>query len=485
MKIDQLFNPIPVTKIFGTAGAGKTTKLIEIVDQLINSGVKPERIAFCSFTKKAVDEMIDRVLTKYKQYSDKNFPYFKTIHAICYASSENKKMMGFKDFSTIAQSLGLKISPVVNAEDCGGDKTGDKVITIESLSRLRMVSLEQQWEDCNFIDVPLYLIYDWKRSLNLYKKDKKLIDFTDLLENYKGGQLPVDYIIIDEAQDLAPLQWKVLDIMSKNCKKVFIAGDDDQLIYKWAGADVEYILGIKNEEEIILDKSHRLPSNVYNLSREILKRIKIRKPKDCEPTKENGKISFIQSLDDIQFDPQQEYLILIRNKFLWLPVSEELKSRGLPFLSFGKSSIDDSDIRKIYIWEQFRKTKKITATDYLSICKLSSILNTYDRFSVPTQYFDFTWYDIFNLLPNNKVDYYRRALSLGYKLKNIPNIKISTIHQAKGGESENIILFTDVTQNTWKNINSDDEHRVWYVAVSRSKKNLYIVNGQSNRYYKI
>lgn len=485
MIINDLFKDIPVTKIFGTAGAGKTTKLIEIVDQLLESGVSPERIAFCSFTKKAVDEMIDRVLLKYKRFNQKNFPYFKTIHAICYASSSNKNLMNYKNFSEIAESLGLKISYNVNAEDCGGDKTGDKVITVESLSRLRLVSIETQWYDCDFNDIPLYMVYDWKRSLDLYKKSKKMVDFTDLLENYQGGSLPVDYIIIDEAQDLAPLQWKVLDTMARNCKKVFIAGDDDQLIYKWAGADVEYILGIKNQEEIILSKSHRLPSNVYHLTRDILKRISLRKPKDCEPTKEDGNIIRIQSLDDIQFDPNQEYLILIRNKFLNMPIAEELKRRGLPFVSFGNSSIDDAEIRKIYIWEQFRKTRKITATNFLSICKLSSILDAYDRFSIPQNYFNYPWYDIFNNMPNNKVDYYRKALSLGYKLNQSPNIKISTIHQAKGGESENIILFTDVTQNTWKNINSDDEHRVWYVAVSRSKKNLYIVNGQSTRYYKI
>lgn len=483
--IEELFKDISVTKIFGTAGAGKTTKLIEIVDDLLKSGVEPERIAFCSFTKKAVDEMVARILTKYKNKTDKNFPYFKTIHALCYASSSNKKIMGYKDFSFIANSLGLKISYAVNPEDCGGDMSGDKVVTIESLSRLRMVELEKQWNECGFVDIPLYLVYEWKRCLNLYKKDKKMIDFTDLLENYKGGQLPVDYIIIDEAQDLAPLQWKILNIMAQNCKKVFIAGDDDQLIYKWAGADVDYILGIKNEEEIILSKSHRLPSNIYHLTRDVLKRIRVRKAKECEPTKEDGNIIRLQSIDDLQFKNDENYLILIRNKFLNFEISESLKSRGLPFVSFGKSSIDDSDIKTIYIWENYRKTKSITATDFLRCSKLSSFLGKFDKNNLPTKYFEFSWFEIFDLLPKNKIVYYRTVLSKGYKLNKEPNIKISTIHQAKGGESDNVIVFTDVTQNTWKNINSDDEHRVWYVAISRSRKNLYIINGQSTRYYKI
>lgn len=483
--INELFENIAVTKIFGTAGAGKTTKLIEIVDELLKKGVNPEKIAFCSFTKKAVDEMIERILVKYKQYNIKNFPYFKTIHALCYATSSNKKMMGYKDFSTIAESLGLKISYVVNPEDCGGDMSGDKVVTIESLSRLRMVDLEKQWVECNFSDIPLYLVHEWRRCLKLYKKEKSMVDFTDLLETYQGGSLPVDYIIIDEAQDLAPLQWKVLNIMARNCKQVYIAGDDDQLIYKWAGADVEYILGIKKEDEIILSKSHRLPSNVYHLTRDILKRIKVRKAKECEPTKEDGKIIRLQSIDDLGFKPEEEYLILIRNKFLNFQVCESLKSRGLPYISFGKSSIDDNDIKTIYVWENYRKTKTITATNYLRCSKLSSFLSNFDKNTLPSKYLEFSWFEIFDLLPKSKTIYYRNVLAKGYKLNKEPNIKISTIHQAKGGESNNVVLFTDVTQNTWKNINSDDEHRVWYVAASRSKKNLYIVNGQSTRYYKI
>ena len=47
-----------------------------------------------------------------------------------------------------------------------------------------------------------------------------------------------DVVFIDEAQDLSPIQWKMVDILRKNSKYVILAGDDDQAIYGWAGADV-------------------------------------------------------------------------------------------------------------------------------------------------------------------------------------------------------------------------------------------------------
>ena len=44
--------------------------------------------------------------------------------------------------------------------------------------------------------------------------------------------------MVDEAQDLSPIQWKMYDILKKNSKHIILAGDDDQAIYGWAGADV-------------------------------------------------------------------------------------------------------------------------------------------------------------------------------------------------------------------------------------------------------
>lgn len=483
--ISDLFKNIPVTKIFGTAGAGKTTKLIEILDSLFKEGVSPERIAFASFTNKAVDEMVERITVKFSQFNEKQFFNFKTIHAMGYASSSNKKIMKQSDLGTIAKSLGLEISYMINAEDCGGNKTGDKAITVESLARLRMVSLEQQWKDCRFEDLPYHTVLRWEKALLDFKKINNVIDFTDLLSNFNGSALDVDYIFIDEAQDLCPLQWHVLNKLSANCQQIYIAGDDDQLIYKWAGADVEYILNIKAEEEIILAKSYRLPANIYKLTRSILRRISKRKPKECQPTKEDGQILRLASLDNIVFDPNQDYLILIRNRFFAKAISEKIEAKGLPYVSLNQSSVDCDEIKAIFCWEKFRKNKVIDYKDFEKCKKFSYQLRKYDREEVPLSLLDRPWFEILNLISPEKSAYFRIMLGKGFKLSQEPKIKISTIHQAKGGECDNVIVMTDVSYNTLKNINSDDEHRVWYVATSRAKKNLTIVRGQTDQNYKI
>lgn len=481
--IEDLFKNVPTTKVFGTAGAGKTTKLIDIINDLFTQGAQPERIVFASFTNKAVDEMVSRVLVKFPKFNEKQFINFKTIHALGYAASTNKKVMQSKDLAELARSLGIEISFKINPEDSGGAKVGDKIITIESLSRLRMVDLKQQHVECNFDDVPYRFVEKWRNALTQFKQERGLVDFTDLLMNYNGKPLDADYMIIDEAQDLCPLQWHILDQMSVNCKRVYIAGDDDQLIYKWAGADVDYILNIKCQEEIVLSKSHRLPSNIYRLSRSILRRIKNRKAKECEPTKADGKILHVGSFEDVEFQNDQEYLILIRNKFHAFAVCERLEYLGLPYVNFNQSSTDCDEIKAIFAWERYRKTRVIDYKDFQKCKAFSLALRKCDRETIPNQLLDKPWYEALNMI--EKSMYFRAVLSKGFKLKDEPKIKISTIHQAKGGECENVIVLTDVSFNTWQNINSDDEHRVWYVAVSRAKQNLTIVLGKSDQHYKI
>ena len=69
------------------------------------------------------------------------------------------------------------------------------------------------------------------------------------------------------------------------------------------------------------------------------------------------------------------------------------------------------------------------------------------------------------------------------KLSQAPRIKLSTIHAAKGGEATNVLIILDNTKKireaTENNLDKqDEEHRVWYVGVTRAKQNLYIMTAK-------
>ena len=70
-------------KIFGPPGTGKTTRLIKIVEKHLRLGVQPWEMVYVSFTNKAIDEAVDRVLKKFKLYKSDDFGNFRTIHSFC------------------------------------------------------------------------------------------------------------------------------------------------------------------------------------------------------------------------------------------------------------------------------------------------------------------------------------------------------------------------------------------------------------------
>jgi len=107
--------------------------------------------------------------------------------------------------------------------------------------------------------------------LERFKKEKNLKDFTDLLEDFIEKEIPSSFevLFIDEAQDLSLLQWEMVRHLWKYAKKTYIAGDDDQAIFKWAGADVDHFIALKEEVNDIkvLDQSYRIPGGpIHELS---------------------------------------------------------------------------------------------------------------------------------------------------------------------------------------------------------------------------
>ena len=98
------------------------------------------------------------------------------------------------------------------------------------------------------------------------------------------------------------------------------------------------------------------------------------------------------------------------------------------------------------------------------------------------------WFDVFDTEPEDSL-YIRNMLTQEEKLSESARVTLSTIHSAKGGEAENVLLILDNTKNIREAIDrspdkSDEENRIWYVGVTRTKQNLYIMAArkESNGY---
>ena len=92
------------------------------------------------------------------------------------------------------------------------------------------------------------------------------------------------------------------------------------------------------------------------------------------------------------------------------------------------------------------------------------------------------WFEAFDAAPRREINYLKQMRRRGEKLNQAPRITLSTIHGAKGGEAENVVLLTDLSFNTMKSYerNPDDENRLFYVGATRTKEHLHIIRPQQD-----
>ena len=324
-----------------------------------------------------------------------------------------------------------------------------------------------------------------------------MYDFNDMIkkftdQDYKCKEF--DVIFIDEAQDLSPIQWKMFDVLKQKSKDVYLAGDDDQAIFAWAGADVKRFLN-EPAEEVILEKSARVPLAVQNLSNVILERISERKVKKyLSKEGSNGSVNSIYNMDHIDLT-KGEWLILTRTVYRSDEISKLLRQNNFYFKNrFGKS-YNTRLYKSVLNFGELCKGKPISLSDAKEIHEYLPD-SPFFKFKEEKQYYtmddfgygsDAIWYNLFTRADQEECFYIRTMLANSEKLSQEPRIEISTIHAAKGSERENVIVVLDNARKIRESVESnidkaDEEHRVWYVGVTRAKENLYLLKPKKERY---
>ena len=145
------------------------------------------------------------------------------------------------------------------------------------------------------------------------------------------------------------------------------------------------------------------------------------------------------------------------------------------------NEVSGATARKIYSFMSVgdrikRGFKKLPALDDDDLVKLDDLCANYGLLIDGTM----IWSEAMDKLPETDRAYITALLRRGEKFNGIPRITASTIHGSKGGEADNVVLFTDLSPaaDEEMRINPDDMHRVFYVGVTRTKQNLFIVDAE-------
>ena len=445
-----------IRKILGPPGTGKTTKLLHYVRTLVKFGTPLHRIGYFAFTKKAAGEAKGRMLDKHPELEDKDLPYFQTLHSFAFNLLGMKKsnVMQDEDYEAIGREVGIEVSIYSNGEETTGFLDSDsEYFKLISAARVKNLSIEDEFntgmysEDLDFETLKIL-----KLELENRKQAFKLVDFTDMIERFVESNLcpNFDVVFIDEAQDLSPIQWKMFDVLKKNSKHVILAGDDDQAIFGWAGADVERFQKEPAKNKV-LPKSYRVPKSIQTLANKILDRIpdERRIKKTWQPRKEEGNVyPEVFSLEEV---PLQEgnWLVIARTNWTRWTKGEALTPPEV-------RDIFEYTADKFHIDEH--KTYKMSDFKLIGTAR---------------------WFESFQIDLDDSL-YIRKMLERGELLSREARVKLSTIHTAKGGEADNVLLILDSSKRTLESLQrsfekQDEEHRVWYVGVTRAKQNLYLM----------
>jgi ATP-dependent exoDNAse (exonuclease V) alpha subunit len=183
-----------------------------------------------------------------------------------------------------------------------------------------------------------------------------------------------------------------------------------------------------------------------------------------------------------------------------------IKKRIMFVSSSGNSLFNQKQIEYIQLWELLRRGYKFKAAKIKELYreflptgrvlvrgakKLMDSMPDEELFDKDQLVDDFglkttAKWDVAFKLPETTKELLLKAESEG-KLQDSCNIEINTIHGTKGKEADNVVILPDMTEITYKSMlnDPDNEHRVFYVAATRARKNLYVHAPVTNRFYKL
>lgn len=453
------------TKVFGPPGTGKTTRLISTVIEHIRNGGQTDKIAFLSFTNNAADVARDRVISASRAtFPDRDltlmdFPNFSTLHSLATRIGglmgksvlDAEKLRQF-DPEIRSESVWMKLGDASSVEE----RPDHTPLAIQSFARARCIGLEEAIGQGGFEDVyssesndrlqtffkrqrgqvvtvsGFELIARYLNEYNRFKSENRLADFDDVIENAQSDafveHIPsFDLLIVDEAQDLSDLQWKLVNRLISNATQVIVAGDDDQAIMVPFGASPTAFLKLEGQTEV-LTQSWRVSKSAHEYvmthSLPSLKaRFPGRKSKNWLPT---DKVGEVHTVVEKLVRPDTE------NGQVGVPTLQRVPLEVKDLLQ----RVKDSQMEDWLIMAPTKKTCR----------KISAGLRALG------------------------VPHYERNRPILNAERTGALVRVMSIHTSKGDEADNAALVI-LSRSDLSMI--EDDPRLEYVALTRARKNMY------------
>jgi DNA helicase-2/ATP-dependent DNA helicase PcrA len=532
-----------VARLIGGAGTGKTTELLSIMKSILPAvGGNPQAIGFASLTRAAREEMVGRASEAFDCNPGllEGTGWFRTAHSTCHKMlgiSGDELLAGDDKASQwIADRLRVRVS-WKKVDDsgyriCVGDEEAAASLTLWDISRNRVEPLESVHREKSMagIDVPAYGVvkYFVKKYEDCKRIDGKK-DFVDILGLYAGIRFALDgpemtepmgaspegvqAWIFDEAQDSS----KLLDAVCRRLayapgvKWSYLAADPFQSVFGFGGADYSNFLSWQADKERTMPQSWRCPAPVMELGERCLRRM--RKgyfDRKIAPAGHNGCVINEPSIERAisSVDGSRTTLVLARCKYSLAKFAEMLESRKVPHAYINEKADTKAMVAYNAYWrlqngkgisgEAWAAAIGLTPTKALGEAALLRHGEKTAWTSGRREHIDFLAADevatlggatpeLMQMISDGRwaglIDgagrWYASAKKHGPEIATKPNVRLSTIHGAKGMEAQDVILSTETAARVEKEREldprvHDEECRIEYVGVTRAKERLIV-----------
>ena len=296
-------------RVIAGAGSGKTRALTHRYMYLVEElGISTANILCVTFTNKAANEMKKRIRS---MIGDKDIGFVCTFHGLCkILLMEDIHAINYPDKFIIMDNQDASSLLRIVFEEAGinhrqftiekaKERIGLKKKSgkyVDDILNMDTMSLKDKFISSKNIEEKIFYGY-------LYQQKKAfLLDFNDLINfalyilvhnpeiAYKW-QKRMEYIMVDEFQDVNSSNYALVSILSKYHKNLFVVGDPDQTIYSWRGAKVEYILNFDKEypncKTLFMNTNYRSTNKIIDVSNSIIDKNRFRIKKGLIPTKKS------------------------------------------------------------------------------------------------------------------------------------------------------------------------------------------------------
>ena len=508
------------TIIPGPPGTGKTYRLVNhYLEKEINElKTEPKKIIYIAFGKAGVEEAEERIKHP--------LLYINTMHAVgtreCKINTKKQLLNGkqkwkmFRNYPGHEPYQHMSFETTVDAS--GNPLYENDHMRIIAYARAKKISIQEAALQLDkHVTTDLFFTEQLQCDLETFKKETKMVEFSDMIKlfikkdkmNDPASQISeIEAVFLDEAQDLSPAQWDMFFYIEKHCKRSYIAGDDDQTIYTFQGADPNIFINLKGKFDNQI-KSHRVPKKIYAKALEVLSRISNRLPKDWDPRDAEGEVIENYYLEDIDFT-EGNWMVLAQTNALLAEIGEHFYGLGLRFSGKANKFLPNKILEGYQVWTRLNKGAIVSKDEakivyeglisyhdkhvthgYASGKTLDKIekVNLEDLKKDHGLLVTGDWEQLH--IDEDTKNYMKRLLKNGDTLMKDSRIKLSTMHSSKGKECDNVVLFLDY--GTAMQIkpyreackDPDSQHRLVFVGITRAKQRLYIMAPLYDNYYTI